>query len=504
MNTVIVLSALGIWFTAGCIVSYFAKKQTGRGLTEYFIANRKIGGFIAAMTYSATSYSSFMMIGLVGMTYSVGVGAFGFEITYLVSTILLLIYFAPKFQELGKRYDVISPAELLRKYYNSGFLGKLITIYGFIMLIPYMSVQFTGIGFLLKGLAGIPYVYATLIALVIILTFTLWAGMRSVAWTDTLQAFIMLISSIILVLFLIHTRFNGFSAFFGKLEMEHSDLLSAGKIPYMKFIGLSIPWMFFALTNPQVSQRMFITRDRKSLKNMILGFAVFGFLYTLIVVNLGFIARSVFPVMGKSDTITSMLLTDVPIILALFVFTGIVAASVSTVNSIALTLSSMFTIDFSGGPFKQWEKTKPKSSGISNGGKPETSEGEYGSILFGKAVILITTIAAFSFSLGHFNVIVELSVMSSAGLLATAPSYMGLFWKKSSKNASIVSILAGGTVTVVLYSTGWMPLGLWPGVWTGIVSAVIFVFISLVEYYDGGVFSGEQEEKRIYPQPSSE
>ncbi|NOY07594.1 MAG: sodium:solute symporter family protein [Spirochaetes bacterium] len=480
MNTLIVLSVLGIWFAAGCLISYFAKRKTGRGLTEYFIANRKIGGFIAAMTYSATTYSSFMMIGLVGMTYAVGVGAFGFEITYLVSTVLLLLYFAPKFWELGKRYDVISPAELLRKYYGSAFLGKFITIYSFLMLIPYMSVQFTGIGYLLKGLAGIPYVYAVLIALIIILTFTLWAGMRSVAWTDTLQAFIMFVSSVILVLFLIRTRFNGFSAFFGTLEREHTGLLSADKIPYMKFIGLSIPWMFFALTNPQVSQRMFIARDRKSLKNMILGFAVFGFLYTIIVVNLGFIARSIFPAMEKGDTITSLLLTNVPVILALFVFTGIVAASVSTVNSIALTLGSMFAVDFSGGQQK------------------------HGSILFGKAVILIITITAFVFSLGRFNVIVELSVMSSAGLLATAPSYIGLFWKKSSKNASIVSTLIGGIVTVVLYSTGWKPLGLWPGVWTGIVSAAIFVLMSLAEYYNGGVFNGKQEEKGIYPESSSE
>ena len=125
-------------------------------------------------------------------------------------------------------------------------------------------------------------------------------------------------------------------------------------------------------------------------------------------------------------------------------------------------------------------------------------------MLFGKAVILIITVTAFVFSLGHFNVIIELSVMSSAGLLATAPSYIGLFWKKSSKNASIASTLIGGIVTVVLYSTGWKPLGLWPGVWTGIVSAAIFVLISLSEYYGGGVFNGKQGEKGIYPRSSSE
>ena len=76
-RTSIMLWGLLIWFFLGCIVSYFARKRTGPGIAEYFIANRTIGGFISAMTYSATTYSTFMMVGLVGMTYSVGISAMG-------------------------------------------------------------------------------------------------------------------------------------------------------------------------------------------------------------------------------------------------------------------------------------------------------------------------------------------------------------------------------------------------------------------------------------------
>ncbi|RKX56172.1 MAG: sodium:solute symporter family protein, partial [Thermotoga sp.] len=89
MNITIALLGIFIWFAIGCFISYRAKKKTGPGIAEYFIANRKIGGFIAAMTYSATTYSAFMMVGLVGMAYVVGVSAMGFELTYLMSTILL-------------------------------------------------------------------------------------------------------------------------------------------------------------------------------------------------------------------------------------------------------------------------------------------------------------------------------------------------------------------------------------------------------------------------------
>jgi len=42
------------------------------------------------MTYAATTYSTFMMIGLAGLTFATGVATLGFELAYLASTVLLL------------------------------------------------------------------------------------------------------------------------------------------------------------------------------------------------------------------------------------------------------------------------------------------------------------------------------------------------------------------------------------------------------------------------------
>lgn len=51
---------------------------------------------VSALTYSATTYSAFMMVGLVELSYASGVGALGFELFYLVGTLFLLSYYAPK------------------------------------------------------------------------------------------------------------------------------------------------------------------------------------------------------------------------------------------------------------------------------------------------------------------------------------------------------------------------------------------------------------------------
>jgi SSS family solute:Na+ symporter len=283
--------------------------------------------------------------------------------------------------------------------------------------------------------------------------------MRSVAWTDCLQAIIMLVSSILFLYYIINHFLGGFGQFYQVIQTEHADLLAANKMSYQRFLGLTIPWLFFALTNPQVNQRMFISRDEKSLKTMITGFAIFGFIYTLIVVHIGLVARPILPGVTNTDLITPLLLEKIPVILALFVFLGIVAASVSTLNSIILTLSSMCTVDI----YSQLLAVDEKKQ-----------------LLFGKIMVPVIAVLAFFFSLGKFGIIVELSVMSSAGLLALAPSYFGIFWPKRDLIAALSSIIVGGLTTIIMYFTGYYPLGIWPGVWCIILSTIIFIVISVI------------------------
>lgn len=465
-RTTIMLLGLLVWFIFGSAVSYFAKKKTGPGIAEYFIANRNIGGFISAMTYSATTYSTFMMVGLVGMTYSDGISVMGFELSYLMGTVLLLVLFAPIFWEMAKKYDCITPMELLSKAYGSNSIGAIATIFSMVMLIPYMSVQFTGIGYLMETLTGIPYRISVFITLIVILAFTLWAGMRSVAWTDCLQAIIMFVSSVLFLFYVFNHFFGGVKGFFQIIQNNYGELLSAKKMSYQKYLGLTVPWLFFALTNPQVAQRMFIPKDKKSIRKMITWFAVFGLLYTLIVVHLGLAARHIVPNVSNTDMITPLILEKIPVLLALAVFLGIVAASVSTINSIILTLSSMCTIDLFSQLYKVEEKTK---------------------LLFGKTMVPVIAILAFIFSLGKFGIIVELSVMSSAGLLALAPSYFGIFWSKRDLTAAMSSIISGGLATILIYFTGYYPFGIWPGIWCLVISSIVFIVISEIKFTNTAV-----------------
>jgi len=156
------------------------------------------------------------------------------------------------------------------------------------------------------------------------------------------------------------------------------------------------------VTNPQVVQRLYMPEDEKALKNMVRWFSVFGLYYTVLVVLIGLLARAGYEAgvlnihvdpsnPRQRDLVTPSMLYIVNPILASIVFTSIIAASVSTADSILLTLSSSISRDLRVG----------RRAGIA-------------SILFLGAVLALVAAARIQY-------IVLLSVLSSLMLLSLAP-----------------------------------------------------------------------------------
>src|SRR5690625_3213766 len=91
---------VAIYIACAVVVAVLSRQGKSPTMAHYFLGDRKMGGFVSAMSYSATTYSAFMLIGLAGLTYSGGVGALGFELIYLCGVTLVLI-FGPRFWSVG-------------------------------------------------------------------------------------------------------------------------------------------------------------------------------------------------------------------------------------------------------------------------------------------------------------------------------------------------------------------------------------------------------------------
>ncbi|MFS0751125.1 sodium:solute symporter family protein [Oceanobacillus sp. 1P07AA] len=466
MNTTIIWWGIIIYIIIAMFIAILSRQGKQSNMTSYFLGDRKLGGFVSALSYSATTYSAFMLVGLAGLTYSGGVGALGFELIYLMG-VSLVVFFGPRFWLVGKKYGYVTPSQMLGDRYQHRGVAIAIAISNGLFLIPYSAVQLAGIGYLLQGVSNQAITFSTgvIIATLLAIIFSYIAGIRSVAWTDSLQSLFMIIGSTLVVIFLVN-KLGGISGFFNQLETHSPEMLTVpgnGYFSFWTFLGLTIPWFFFSISNPQVSQRLFMPASLKSMRQMLIGFMLFGFIYTIVAIMWGFTAFILNPGMENADLATPFVLSSdaIPSVLAVIVMIGIMAAAISTIDSILLTVSSLFAKDVYGNIRK--------------------NSNDQAQLKVGKIIIPIIALLAFLFAELQLDLIAVLSVASSAGLIVVVPAIIGcFFWKKGTAAGVLSSVIIAGLLVCILEIFQLKPLGLASGLWGLLVSTVLFIVVSLL------------------------
>ncbi|RLI73301.1 sodium:solute symporter family protein [Archaeoglobales archaeon] len=435
----------------GTAIAIYARGA--RSQEEYFVGGRRISGIVSALTYASTTYSAFMMVGLVGLSYASGVGAAGFELMYLVGTLFLLSYYAPKVWKMGKEGGLVSPAELIGSRYGD-ITAKLSAIIALIALIPYTSIQLIGVALILEKNANLDFSIGVLIAAVLIALWAFIGGLRGVAWTDAIQGFLMLSAAILAVVWV------SFKVDFSTISKLDGLLYVPNKIWTPKlFAALTIPWFFFALTNPQVFQRLFIPKDKTALRKMIIYFGLFGLIYTVLVTLLGLELKLMtlngdFPSISYRDDVTPTLLTIMPPWLSLLIALSILAAAITTANSIILTLSSMISRDV------------VRERGI----------------LVGKLAVVVLTVFVALFALQKISYIVELAVLSSTILLCFLPLIIGIFhFERGGRITGVSTLLVGFIAAIALSYLKLSPLGIPASVVTFFLTFATFFVVASFE-----------------------
>ncbi|MEM1628540.1 MAG: sodium:solute symporter family protein [Desulfurococcaceae archaeon] len=431
------LIVFAMYVLAGTVIAVLSRRMGVKSAKDYYIAGGRVGFLVAFGTYMATTYSAFMMIGLVGLTYQTGIGAYGFELLYLLVTVILLSTIGYSIWRYSRERGWISPAQMIGDLYGSTSLSKIISIIYLISMIPYVAAQIQGLGAIFE-ISGLSYTHGVLLGAIIVISWIAMAGMWSVATTDLYQAFIMLAGGLLYF-------YSVYSMITSRTSLNHV-LRELGKAGYLGitefwniqvFMAYTIPWIFFAITNPQVVVRLYIHRDSSSYRRSLVVFAISGFLYTLLSIGIGLLARSMaihglIPSNIARDKVTPTILGMINPFVSSIIAVSIVAAAVSTANSIILAVSSSL--------FKDLLITK--------------SEKRVHMISIDIALVLIIALIAY-FRVGY---IVDLSVLTSVLLIPLAPlTIVGValnkYINKYSRVTGIISVIAGFSIGMYSFIT---------------------------------------------------
>jgi sodium/proline symporter len=458
------------------VLGFYQGRKVKTG-SDFAIAGRKLPGWIAALSERATGESSWALLGLPGAAYATGMLEIWTAVGCVAGIIFAWILLAWRLRDAAEKYEVDTFTDYIAK--SHGEVGKWLRIVGSFTIVFffffYVGAQFIGGGKTLENLFGIEKIYGMLLVVGLVIPYTIYGGFRSVTYTDAVQAIIMIITLIIApIAGIIHlsnlpegTVFassisealtkagDSYSSLTGGAVLQEDSSLHGflGSIfPNMKevvsglgtgiIIAGAFSWFFGYLGGqPQLSMRfMAITdaREARKARNIGIAWTVIAYVGALMI---GWIGIALFGPEGLKDQETVMpeVLTTLfhPVIAGILI-TGVLAAIISTANSLLILSSTELSENI----------IKPLR------GKDMDSRS---SLLLSRIVTAILSLVALIlayYSSGDMIYTIVGYVWAGIGSTFSVVILLTLFWKRFHGIAAICTIISGLVFTVIWISSG--------------------------------------------------
>ncbi|HUV07335.1 MAG TPA: sodium/solute symporter [Spirochaetia bacterium] len=453
--TIVLIVYLG--FTL--VIGYLARRQI-KSAGDYWIAGGKLGWLVGGATIAATQMSSGLFIGTIGLTYNVGWTFFWVVFCFPLAYWGLAWLVAPKFKRFGKF--------TLPDFIGARYYGHVPRTVASILIIPcflvYIVAQLKAGGMILNLVYGVPEITGAVIFFIIIIAYTAIGGLIAVAYTDFIQMIIMLGGALVAVP-LVLRNLGGISETFRIATLIRPGLTDWGGIPPLMLVGLFFAFFIGSFGRPEVLTRFYAMKDEKTIRKGILWVIILVFAAHFLCFILAMAIRALTPNLPSADVAMPALASFfLPGVLGSLLLAAIIAAMMSTVDSVLLVASSAFAHDIYSQVINPnaTEKTKLRIAAAAT-------------ILVG-VLALLMYIGGF----GQMTLIQLIVALFSAlvGSTFTSVVLLGCLWKRTTKLGAVCGMIGGFAVTWIWHFAN-SPMGLNPVIPGVIVSALLTVLLSL-------------------------
>ncbi|KGQ48111.1 sodium/panthothenate symporter [Gallibacterium anatis 10672-6] len=435
-------------FIFGAALYAYSKRHQGDFLTEYYVGNRSMTGFVLAMTTAATYASASSFVGGPGAAYKFGLGWVLLAMIQVPVVWLALGTLGKKFAMLSRETNALTINDILFYRYKNKYL---VWISCFALLVAFfaaMTVQFIGGARLLETTIGLTYTQALLIFAITVGLYTFIGGFRAVVLTDTIQGTVMILGTIILLLGVIYAAGGIEKAMTTLSEIDPALVSPYGPNEMLSFSFMASFWVlvcFGVIGLPHTAVRCMSYKDSKALhRGMIIGTIVL----TIVMFGMhlaGALGRAVIPDLTIPDQVIPALMVKVlpPIIAGIFLAAPM-SAIMSTIDAQLIQSSSIFVKD------------------LYLSAKPEAAKNQKKISRFSTLLTLTLSALLVLAALNPPDMIIWLNLFAFGGLEAAFlwVIILGLYWDKANAYGAIASMLTGIGVYIGFTTAAIKPFGL--------------------------------------------
>ena len=332
----LVLLAIGVW-----------GGRESKSVAGYFVAGKKLPSWVIAFSSNSTGESGWLLLGLTGMGYLVGIHALWVVMGEVLGVALGWVLVASRFKAYTDRYDAITvPDYLEARFRDTGHLIRLVSVVIiFSMVTVYTAAQLTASGKAFSAFLGISYTTGALIGAAVILYYTTVGGFKAVAYSDLLQGVLMFLGLLVLPIVGI-TAAGGWMAMISGLRSIDQSLLNpmgsfgvsvSGVVSALSFLGIGLAF----LGAPQLLTRFIAAKGRKEIVSGGLLAVICIIVFDIGAVFAGMAGRVLFPGLADHETIMPTMSSELfsPVFTGIFLVI-VLAAIMSTVDSLLILVSS--------------------------------------------------------------------------------------------------------------------------------------------------------------------
>ena len=349
--------------------------RSTRGVADYYIGGRAMGGVVLGLSFYATYFSTNSFVGFAGESYSVGFAWLAMGLVLLLFAVASWHLVAPRIRRATEELDALTIAEYLGKHYDSRYVRLAAAAVIAISSIFYMTAVFKGIGITLQVYLDVPYEAGIGLVFVIVVLYTFFGGFISVVHTDAIQGILMLVGSAWLFVGVVRAG-GGWTELIARIAATPGSadgrppgealLSSSGTLPWAMLLGIACAGGAKFLVEPRQISRFFALRDEGALRvAMIVAPAAIGMSY-LCLLPLGVLSRGLLEdgTITDTDVIVPTLLTDPEVISSLaaaVILTALLAAAMSSIDSVLLVLAGAFqrdVLEVLGGPMGEGQSLR--------------------------------------------------------------------------------------------------------------------------------------------------
>lgn len=173
--------------------------RTTRTLSDFILGGRRLGGVVAALSAGASGMSGWLLLGLPGAFYLLGLNQIWIAIGLSVGAYVNWTIVSPRLRRFSERAD---NALTLSDYFEARFNddSRLLRIVCATVILVFFTIYtasgLVGGAILFSATFGASYQNALLLCAAMIVSYTVLGGFLAVSWTDVVQGLLMLVALI--------------------------------------------------------------------------------------------------------------------------------------------------------------------------------------------------------------------------------------------------------------------------------------------------------------------